>query len=173
MLAISRGVNPECEHLAGDMRSLRLGRLFDVVLIYDAIDYMTSEGDLRAAIGTAAAHLRAGGAAVFQPDFVRESFVPHTDEGGHDAPDGTSLRYLEWIHDPDPADTTVDLDFALMIRDPGKPVRVEHDHQKAGLFDRGTWWALMKEAGLNVVEPSIPDPYAGQRETFVGRRRPD
>ena len=31
MLAVSRSVNPECEHVVGDMRTLRLGRLFDVV----------------------------------------------------------------------------------------------------------------------------------------------
>src|SRR3972149_1508073 len=29
MLAVSRALNPECEHLEGDMRTLRLGRGFD------------------------------------------------------------------------------------------------------------------------------------------------
>ena len=42
MLAVSRTVNPECEHLRGDMRSLRLHRCFDVVLIHDAIMYVVS-----------------------------------------------------------------------------------------------------------------------------------
>ena len=37
MLALSRTLNPECEHLEGDMRTLRLGRTFDVVFIHDAI----------------------------------------------------------------------------------------------------------------------------------------
>jgi SAM-dependent methyltransferase len=41
MLAVSQAINPECEHLVGDMRSLRLGRLFDIVLIHDAIMYAT------------------------------------------------------------------------------------------------------------------------------------
>src|SRR4051812_5882736 len=35
MLALSRARNPECEHMAGDMRTLRLGRLFDAVLAHD------------------------------------------------------------------------------------------------------------------------------------------
>src|SRR5262245_41966212 len=52
MLALSRTLNPECEHLEGDMRTLRLGRTFDVVFIHDAISYLTSEDDLRAAIET-------------------------------------------------------------------------------------------------------------------------
>src|SRR5262245_43962595 len=40
MLAMSQALNPECEHVLNDMRDLRLGRLFDVVFIHDAIDYM-------------------------------------------------------------------------------------------------------------------------------------
>src|SRR5262245_21234981 len=53
MLTISQSINPECEHLVGDMRSARLNRQFDVVFIHDAIDYMTTEADLRSAFETA------------------------------------------------------------------------------------------------------------------------
>ena len=61
MLALSRSLNPECEHVEGDMRTLRLGRTFDVVFVHDAIGYLTSEEDLAAAIETAAVHVRPGG----------------------------------------------------------------------------------------------------------------
>ena len=47
MLAVSRTVNPECEHLVGDMRTLRLDRRFDAVLIHDAIMYATEPGAVR------------------------------------------------------------------------------------------------------------------------------
>ena len=43
MLAVSRALNPECEHREGDMRTVNLGRTFDAVFIHDAIAYMTSE----------------------------------------------------------------------------------------------------------------------------------
>jgi trans-aconitate methyltransferase len=43
MLAVSQKLNPECEHVQGDMRTVRLGRQFDAVFIHDAICYMTSE----------------------------------------------------------------------------------------------------------------------------------
>ena len=56
MLAVSRALNPECEHVPGDMRTLRLGRAFDAVLVHDAVDHMTNEDDLRHAIETAFAH---------------------------------------------------------------------------------------------------------------------
>ena len=71
MLAVSRRLNPECEHLQGDMRTVRLGRTFDAVFVHDAVDYMTTEADLRRAIETAFAHCRPGGIAVFVPDRPR------------------------------------------------------------------------------------------------------
>src|SRR5262245_12400426 len=40
MLALSRALNPECEHLPGDMRTLRLARQFDAVMVHDAVAYM-------------------------------------------------------------------------------------------------------------------------------------
>jgi hypothetical protein len=61
MLRVSQRVNPECEHLLGDMRSLRLSRLFDVVLIHDAIMYATDPAAVQATLKTAAIHCRVGG----------------------------------------------------------------------------------------------------------------
>ena len=46
------------------MRTLRLGRTLDAVLVHDAVTYLTTDEDLRAAMETAFAHLRPGGAAV-------------------------------------------------------------------------------------------------------------
>jgi SAM-dependent methyltransferase len=84
MRAVSRALNPECEHVDGDMRDVRLGRQFDAVFVHDAVCYMTTESDLRKAIDTAFIHCRPGGAALFAPDFVRENFRQSTDHGGHD-----------------------------------------------------------------------------------------
>ena len=88
MLAVSRRLNPECEHAVGDMRTVRLGRTFDAVFVHDAICYMTTEEDLRATFETAYVHCAPGGAAVFCPDYVRETFRPGTAHGGHDGPVG-------------------------------------------------------------------------------------
>jgi SAM-dependent methyltransferase len=104
MLAENRRVNPECEHIAGDMRTLELHRQFDRVLIHDAIMYATTPDDVRAALRTAARHCHTGGRIVVVPDFVKETFTPSSDDGGEDGPDGRALRYLEWSWDPDPMD---------------------------------------------------------------------
>ena len=94
MLAVSRELNPECEHVVGDMRDVRLGRTFDAVFVHDAIDYMTTEADLRKAIETAFVHCRPGGVAVFVPDHTTETFEPETDHGGVDGADGRAVRYV-------------------------------------------------------------------------------
>ena len=74
MLAVSRELNPECEHLVGDIRSLRLGREFDVILIHDAIMYATDQAALRATLRTAAIHCRPGGTvAICWTTFGRRS----------------------------------------------------------------------------------------------------
>src|ERR1700674_3401034 len=71
MLAVSRSLNPECEHVEGDIRTVRLGRTFDAVFVYDAICHMTTEADLRAVMETAFVHLQGGGVALLVSDFVR------------------------------------------------------------------------------------------------------
>jgi SAM-dependent methyltransferase len=163
MLAQSRVLNPEAEHCAGDMRTMRLDRQFDYVLVHDAVCYMTTLADLRAAIGTAAIHCRAGGTVIFLPDYVRETFAPGTDHGGEDAPDGRGFRYLEWRLDPDPADTTYLVDYAFLLREANGEVGVEHDRHIEGLFPRADWLAAFHAAGLTAT--SEIDRFG--REVFI------
>jgi SAM-dependent methyltransferase len=170
MAAVSRVLNPECEHLPGDMRTVRLGRRFDRVFIHDAICYMTTRADLRAALETAFEHCRPGGAALFAPDHVRETFRPGTDNGGHDG-EGRALRYLEWTWDPDPTDSSYVVDYAYMLRD-GDAVRLEHDRHIEGLFSRDDWMRLLRAVGFEptVVPFDHSELEPGEYELFLGRR---
>jgi SAM-dependent methyltransferase len=171
MRQVSEALNPECEHVSGDMRTVRLGRQFDAVFVHDAVCYMTSLPDLRRAVETALVHCRPGGAVLFAPDFVRETFRPSTDHGGHD--DGArGLRYLEWTWDPDPDDETYLVDYAFLLREPGGRVRVEQDRHVEGLFGREEWLRLLSNAGFDAR--SVPFEHSelekGSHEVFVGRR---
>jgi hypothetical protein len=171
MLAVSARLNPECEHVQGDMRSVRLGRTFDAVFVHDAIAYITTEEDLRAVFATAFEHCRPGGCALFVPDFVRETFVEGVECGGHDGPD-RGIRYLGWRYDPIPLDTMFLTDFAYLLRLPGGAVDVRSDRHVCGLFPRDTWLAGIEDAGF--VPENMPltveadEPYG--REGFMGRR---
>jgi SAM-dependent methyltransferase len=173
MLRLSRRLNPECEHLQGDMRSVRLGRTFDAVLVQDAVLYLTTEEDLRRAMATAFAHCRPGGVALFAPDYVRETFAPATTHGGHDGP-GRALRYLAWIHDPDPADTTYAVDFAYLLQEEGRPTRSVHDRHVHGLFGRADWLRLLAEAGFRPAErPFAHSELPPGAVTVFVARKPD
>jgi SAM-dependent methyltransferase len=169
MLSLSRALNPECEHVRGDMRTLRLGRTFDAVLVHDAVMYMTSEEDLRAAAQTALAHTRVGGAAVFAPDCVRETFreaaVLLSGEEGTRA-----LRGVEWDWDPDPADDTYAVEYAFLLRE-GGAVRTVHDRHVEGVFARATWRRVLEEAGYRVGTFARPVGDGATDEVFICRRR--
>jgi SAM-dependent methyltransferase len=164
MLDVSRAMNPESEHIVGDMRSVRLGRQFDVVFVHDAIDYMTTEVDLRQAIETAFLHCKPGGAALFVPDHMRDTFEDSSDEGGSDGV-GRALRYLEWTFDPDPTDTRYTTHYVFMLRE-GNSVHVEHDEHECGLFSRAEWMQWLKAAGFIVQR--LEDQYG--RDVFVALR---
>ncbi len=166
MLANSRAVNPECEHLVGDMTSLRLGRTFDRVLVHDAIMYAADRAAAQATVATAVTHCRPGGGVVLVPDCVRETFVPGTESGGHDAADGRGLRFLEWSWDPDPSDDHFEAAFALLLREADGTTTVAHDRHRCGLFGRDDWLTWLREAGCAVRVRRD----AWGRDVFIGVR---
>src|SRR5262249_19271971 len=141
MIELSQSLNPECEHIQGDMKLIRLGRTFDAVFIHDAIMYMTNEQDVRLVLQTASLHCKLDGVLLVMPDMLRETFVSLTTHGGHDSQtgDGRAIRYIEWTFDPDLSDTTYTVDFAYLLRERNQPVRVIHDTHVFGIFYRDTW----------------------------------
>lgn len=171
MLAMSSRLNPDCEHVLGDMRSVRLCRTFDCVLVHDAVCYMTTRADLSAAIATAFAHTAPGGVTLFLPDYVRETFRPGTETGGGEA-DGMALRYLEWTWMPDPAADAYVADMAYMVRDRAGAVEVHHERHTMGLFRRDEWLALIAGAGFEPLR--VPFQHAqtcdAGHDVFIGRR---
>ncbi|HEX2077286.1 MAG TPA: class I SAM-dependent methyltransferase [Longimicrobium sp.] len=171
MLQVSRALNPECEHLQGDMRTVRLAREFDCVFVHDAVCYMATGADLRRAMETAYVHCRPGGVALFCPDFVRENFQPGTDHGGHDGADGRGLRYLEWSWDPDPADTSYVTEYACLLREADGSVRVTRDRHVDGLFSRADWLRLLSEVGFEPrVVPFQHSEVEYPSEVFVAKK---
>jgi SAM-dependent methyltransferase len=171
MLAVNRRLNPECEHIQGDMRSIRLGRVFDCVLVHDAVSYMTTRADLARVMATAFAHTAPGGLAMFQPDFVAETFEPGTETGGSDG-NGRALRYLEWRWIPGAMSEMYVTDMAYLLRDGNGAVEVVHDRHVMGLFPRAVWLELIASSGF---EPfAVPFEHSSYSHTglevFLGRR---
>lgn len=173
MLRVSEALNPECVHIAGDMRTLALGRTFDVVFAHDAIDYMASEADLAAAFCVAADHLAPGGLFVCIPDHVAERFEPGFDAGGSDADDGRGVRYLEWTLPVRPGASTAVTVYSFITRDADGHVRSFCEEHVTGVFAEATWVRLLAEAGFAVAvldEQVAPGDDRPPRRVFVARR---
>jgi SAM-dependent methyltransferase len=168
MQALSRELNPECEHVLGDMRELRLDRTFDAVLVHDAVVYMTSEADLASAARTAFVHTRPGGAAVFAPDCVRETLRDAATP--MEADDGQrSLRGIEWTWDPDPGDDTYRVEYVLLLRD-GVSVEAVHDRHVEGVFSKATWLRILTDAGYRAETLARPIAEGVFDDVFLCRR---
>ena len=150
------------------MRTLRLGRTFDGVLINDAIMYMTSEEDLRAALLTAYEHCKPGGVVLIAPDWVAETFRPHTTHEGADAGE-RGIRALEWIWDADPNDTKVNYELILALKE-GDELRTVLDRHVVGVFPRATWVGLLEEVGFEVKVVEDLSTESERSEVFLGHK---
>jgi SAM-dependent methyltransferase len=166
MRRVSRNLNPECVHLPGDMRHVRLERTFDAVFVHDAVMYMRTEDDLRAALLTVATHLAPGGVALVAPDATAETFSESTEHGGSEDGSGRQARYLEWTLPPESEELCYSVHYVFLLREPEGSVHVVHDVHREGLFPRATWLRLFREVGL--VAELVPRTIEGKEyDSFV------
>jgi SAM-dependent methyltransferase len=173
MLAVSRQLNPDCEHVQGDMRTIRLGREFDAVLVHDAIDYVTSQDDLGRVIRTAFAHCRPGGLAVFAPDHTAETFRAGTGGGGGHDGTGRQASFRERTSDPVPGDDWILAEYEFTLRDADGTVQVVPEAHRLGSFRRDTWFTQLRAAGF--APEARPGANRGNgagsaKVLFIGRR---
>ena len=152
MLSVSQTLNPDREHIEGDMRTLSLPRRFDAVLLHDAVMYLTSQEDLEATLRVAAAHLEPGGALLIAPDTIEETFHEGTVSLEATAQDGRSAHLTEWHWDPDPSDGLTRVEFSLLLREPGSGVVAVHESHELGLHAHAAIEAAVAACGLVLQE---------------------
>ena len=175
MLNKARIAHPDIEYLEGDMRTLRLNRQFDAVVIPDSIDYMASLDDLRQAIQTAVAHLKTGGVllvvAKTEETFQNNNFAYTGDK------DGVHVTLFENNYINPLLSNTYEATFVYLIRQQGE-LTIHTDRQVLGLFSQATWEKLFNDAELTMQKTrlnGIYDQYLlGDGEypltIFVGRK---
>ena len=154
MLGLARCLNPDVEYVAGDVRTLRLGRSFDAVFIDDGILYMLTEADLRAAFRTAFEHLRPGGVMLTYVESTPDTFEQNKTDCTSRSSGDTDLVYVENQYDPDPSDTTFETAFVYLIRKAGE-LTIETDLHVCGIFPLDVWRAALGGAGFEVTEQSF------------------
>ena len=155
MLANSIRLNDNVEHILGDMRSIRLNRKFNAVLLHDSVSYLVSEDELKKTFETAAAHLETGGLLITVPDWFRETFggtfVEHRIIENEDG----EFAFIEYVSDPDPFDSTIETIFFYILRNIDG-IKVEEDRHITGIFPLETWERLMSESGFDVEVRPYP-----------------
>ena len=156
MLEIARAAHPDISYIEGDMRSVRLGKQFDAVVIPDSIDYMVTPDDLRQAMQTAAEHLRAGGvlliAAKTAESFRDNNFVYSGEKGDVQV----TVFENNYINPYRP--NTYEAALAYMIRRRGEFSCFTERHV-LGLYDRAVWEKLFQDAGCSVQQAALDTLY--------------
>ena len=151
MLAIARKRLPGVPFHRGDMRTVDLGRRFDVVsCLFSSIGYMTTVADLRRAIANFARHTKEGGVVVVEPWFSPSNYRP-----GRvylDAIAGrtrTARHQVRMIVSERRGRVSV-MDAHHLV---GTPAGVEHfvERHRMGLFTRAEYEQALSAAGLDPV----------------------
>lgn len=91
-VAYARSARPRCTFRRGDMRTVRLGRTFDVVTSFgNALSYALTDGDLTRTVETYAVHARRGGLLIVDVlnarSYLEGNGFLERIEGGVDTPE--------------------------------------------------------------------------------------
>jgi SAM-dependent methyltransferase len=162
MLDIARQRHPDVEYFENDMRSVRLERLFDAVVIPDSIDYMVTRDDLGQAIRTAAVHLRPGGVLVVvgkTSETFRDNNFAYTGER-----EDMQITVLEnnYIHPYRPG--TYEAAIVYLIREHGE-LHIRSECHVLGLFPRAAWEEAFAREGFAI---EVSDLHGGYAENLLG-----
>jgi SAM-dependent methyltransferase len=160
MLSLARRLNPTVAYLEGDMRTVRLGKVFDAVAILDSVNYMLTEADLRAAFQTVVAHLKPGGVFITIVEQTCETFRQNRVQYLRRKREGVEIAFIENMYDPDPSDTSYESTFVYLIRE-GGALRIETDRHLGGLFPLKVWYETLQSAGFAVNSAVYEAPESG------------
>lgn len=156
MLNRARIRHPEVEYIEDDMRTLRLNRQFDAVVIPDSIDYMASKDDLQKGIHTAVMHLKTGGVLLVvakTEEIFRNNNFAYTGEK-----DDIHLTLLENNYINPFRPNTYEAAFVYLIRQKGE-LTIHTDHHVLGLFSQAMWDEVFKNAGITMQKTSMDGIY--------------
>ncbi len=156
MLIKARKLHPDIEYIEGDMRTLRLNRQFDAVVIPDSIDYMASRQDLQQAIQTAVMHLKTGGVLLVVAK--TEEIFQNNNFAYSGLKDGIHVTLFEnnYINPLHP--NTYEATLVYLIRERGE-LTIHTEKQVLGLFSQEIWNAVFRNAGITMQKSSLDGIY--------------
>jgi SAM-dependent methyltransferase len=151
MLSLAKKLNPEIEYIIGDMRTVRLNKTFDAVVIADSIDYMLTEKDLSVVFKNVFKHLKPGGVFYTYAEETKEHFKQNSIHTTFHKQGNIEINLIENYYDPDPTDTIYDAVFIYLIRKNGR-LKIEKDFHQLGIFKQKMWTQLLKKVGFKAKQ---------------------
>jgi SAM-dependent methyltransferase len=177
MLKVARASSSGQSFVQGDVRSVRLGKTFDVVLsLFHVMSYQTTNGDLRAALSTVREHLAPGGLFVFDCWYGPAVLTsrPETRVKRLEDDKIQVTRLAEPVLHAN--DNVVDVNYQVLIRDraSGAVEELRETHKMRYLFAPEVS-LLLESAGLRLTQQS---EFMSEREpgfdtwnaVFIGTR---
>lgn len=155
MLAIAATMtHANLDFVHGDIRTIRLGRTFDLVIsLFHVLSYQTSNADLLAAIATARAHLKPGGIFIFDCWYGPAVLTDRPSVRSKRLEDETTV--ITRLAEPDlhPNDNRVDVHYRISARDKqsGDTVELRETHGMRYLF-RPEIELMLATQGMNIRE---------------------
>ncbi len=156
MIAKARSKHPDIEYIEGDIRSLRLNRKFDAVIIPDCIDYMLTLDDLDKAIKTAVHHLKLSGILLVVGKTL-ETF--HNNNFAYTCEKyGIHITLLENKYTNPSTRNSYEATLIYLIRQQEK-LSVHMDRHVLGLFSQENWENVFRDNNLVLQQSPLDGVY--------------
>ena len=156
MLKIARRLNPGIDYRRADMRSVRIGKPYDAVIIPESIGYMTTQNSLRRALHTASLHLNRSGVllvvAHLQEEFRENNFAYSASKGN------CAVTVFENNHILNSSKNCYEATMVYLIRRNGR-LKIYTDRHRIGLFRASVWNGLLKNEGFSVKKLRLDHLY--------------
>jgi ubiquinone/menaquinone biosynthesis C-methylase UbiE len=146
MLKIARGKLPGVKLFSQDMRSLHLGKQYDILIcLFSAIAYTKTYPQLRKVISSFSRHLKTGGVLIIEPFLSIQDLKTGFFDGTYvDRPEIKLCR----LQSSKLRGNVLTMDFHFLIAT-SKGVKYVHDPHHVACFAKDRVLALMETAGLN------------------------
>jgi ubiquinone/menaquinone biosynthesis C-methylase UbiE len=167
MLKIARKNAKGVTFKEADMKTLRLGKQFDVITcLLSSIGYVKTAASLEKTIRNFSKHLKKGGLTLIEPSHAKSVYVSGEPRiTTYDRKDAKIAR----INYANFRQTTAVLNMHILIAERGKDAKYFVDKHELGLFGINNTLRIMKAAGLK--SKYLKNGLMPGRELFVGIKK--
>jgi len=167
MLKIARKNVKGVTFKEADMKTLRLGKQYDVIMcLLSSIGYVKTTARLEKTIQNFSKHLKKGGLALIEPSHAKSAYV--NGEPRITTYDGREVKIAR-VNYTNFRQATAVLNMHILIAERGKDAKYFVDRHELGLFGINSTLKIMKAAGLK--SKYLKNGLMPGRELFVGIKK--